>query len=136
MANKKVTDLGISNYMKEIVSNKPKVDNKEVVSLENSEGNSPEDTAETVVRNEKATSEFIPAVENNDSDSETLLRNAILTPETLFRLEQLKKLKNSTAKKGERISIARLMGAIIEEYLDDKYPQTKELYRLIESMKK
>ena len=136
MANKKVTDLGISNYMKEIVSNKPKVDNKEVVSLENSEGNSPEDTAETVVRNEKATSEFIPAVENNDSDSETLLRNAILTPETLFRLEQLKKLKNSTAKKGERISIARLMGAIIEEYLDDKYPQTKELYRLIASMKK
>lgn len=39
--------------MKEIVSNKPKVDNKEVVSLENSEGNSPEDTTETVVRNEK-----------------------------------------------------------------------------------
>lgn len=110
MANKKVTDLGISNYMKEIVSNKPKVDNKEVVSLENSEGNSPEDTTETVVRNEKATSEFIPAVENNDSDSETLLRNAILTPETLFRLEQLKKLKNSTAKKGERISYCKVNG--------------------------
>ena len=26
------------------------------------------------------------------------------------------------------------MGTIIEEYLDDKYPQTKELYKLMKNM--
>lgn len=134
MANKKVTDLGISSYMEQIQSNKPKAENKKTASLENNEGMKEENTAETVAKGEKAISEVATVVENKDGTTETLLRNAILTSETLFRLEQVKKLKNSTAKKGERISIARLMGAIIEEYLDDKYPQTKELYKLMKNM--
>ena len=134
MANKKVTDLGISSYMEQIQSNKPKAENKKTASLENNEEMKEENTAETVAKGEKAISEVATVVENKDSTTETLLRNAILTSETLFRLEQVKKLKNSTAKKGERISIARLMGTIIEEYLDDNYPQTKELYKLMKNM--
>ena len=129
MANKKVTDLGISSYMEQIQSNKPKAENKKTASLENNEEMKEENTAETVAKGEKAISEVATVVENKDSTTETLLRNAILTSETLFRLEQVKKLK-----KGERISIARLMGTIIEEYLDDKYPQTKELYKLMKNM--
>ena len=126
MANKKVTDLGISSYMEQIQSNKPKAENKKTASLENNEEMKEENTAETVAKGEKAISEVATVVENKDSTTETLLRNAILTSETLFRLEQVKK--------GERISIARLMGTIIEEYLDDKYPQTKELYKLMKNM--
>lgn len=102
MANKKVTDLGISSYMEQIQSNKPKAENKKTASLENNEEMKEENTAETVAKGEKAISEVATVVENKDSTTETLLRNAILTSETLFRLEQVKKLKNSTAKKGER----------------------------------
>ena len=86
MANKKVTDLGISSYMEQIQSNKPKAENK-TASLENNEEMKEENTAETVAKGEKAISEVATVVENKDSTTETLLRNAILTSETLFRLE-------------------------------------------------
>ena len=45
MANKKVTDLGISSYMEQIQSNKPKAENKKTASLENNEEMKEENTA-------------------------------------------------------------------------------------------
>ena len=57
------------------------------------------------------------------------IRNAFVSDESLFRLDLVRKQMNSNRSDGdEHISLAVLMGKIIEEYLDKNYPETKELY--------
>lgn len=133
MANKKA-DLGIGNYMQQIKSNKPKAEKEVPVFLENNEDNLQENTVSESSKGEKVVEDPSQTIKKNDNAPETLFRNIVLTPETLFRLEAVRKLQKNTAQKGKRVSLGLFMGAIIEEYLDEKYPQTKELYKLMEGM--
>ena len=60
------------------------------------------------------------------------LRNAFVSDETLFRLSVVKKQLNSDRSEGSgHVSLAVLMGQMIEEYLDNNYPETKNLYQKI-----
>lgn len=119
MGNKKANDLGIDTFMNNVKNNKSVKEQEEIV-----------------IPSTKSVSEEVfldtskEQSEKGNNTQGTLLRNIVLTPETLYRIEAVQKMQE------KRISIGGLMGAIIEEYLDINYPQTKELYRLMESMKK
>ncbi len=68
--------------------------------------------------------------ENNAKNMKKNIRNAFVSDESLFRLNLVKKEMNQ--KEGaDHISLATLMGKIIEEYLDAKFPETKDIYRKI-----
>lgn len=55
-------------------------------------------------------------------------RNVFLSDEVLGRLELVKKKLNANRMKGDGfISVSYLMQEAIEFYLDEKYPETKEL---------
>ncbi len=70
--------------------------------------------------------------ENKSQDMKKNLRNAFVSDESLFRLDLVRKHLNQNRLAGEEyISLATLMGKIIEEYLDANYPETKETYRKI-----
>lgn len=131
MANKRAIDLGVDTFMENVKQNRPnKADDKnkllnEEVLIETEKENIPEEKNDDPVINTSSPREV----------NEQLLRNVVLTPETLFRLEAVQRMLNSNVGKGKRISLGALMGTIVEEYLDTKYPQTKELYKLMESMK-
>lgn len=133
--NKKADDLGIDTFMNQVKKNKPTMDKEKVVAIsENSKEDNVTETKEELVNMPVDTSKK-PADKGSDS-TEILFRNVALTPETLYRLETVQTIQNSAAPKGKRVTIAGLMGTIIEEYLDTKYPQTKELYKLMQSIKK
>lgn len=62
----------------------------------------------------------------------TCIRNVTLDDETLFRLDTVKKRLNSSRKKGEPlISLDLLLYQSAVEWLDKNYPDTRELYKLI-----
>ena len=114
MGNKKATDLGIETFMNQVKNNKSAIIKEE-----------PVESFDKVVENSAGEAE----------KEESVIRNVVLSPEALFRLESVKKAMNERRGKGEKpISLGRLMADIITEFLDDKYPQTKELYRLMKAM--
>ncbi|WP_281643788.1 hypothetical protein [Bacteroides zoogleoformans] len=117
MGNKKATDLGISTFMNEVKNNKSAGGEKRE-----------EDFGQSLDLD-------VDREEKKVEKEEVVIRNVILSPESLFRLESVKKKMNEGRKKGEKpISMARLMADIITDFLDEKYPQTKELYRLMKTM--
>lgn len=62
----------------------------------------------------------------------TCIRNVTLDDETLFRLDTVKKRLNNSRKKGEPlISLDLLLYQSAVEWLDKNYPDTRELYKLI-----
>lgn len=132
MANKKAVDLGIGTFMNQVKKNKSTKamdkENEEIIT----ECQEEVITAEVEIASVDSSTSKEPQKqsEKKNNTPETLLRNVALTPETLYRLETVRKMQD------KRISLGGLMGAIIEEYLDINYPQTKELYQLMESMKK
>lgn len=113
MGNKKATDLGIGTFMNEVKNNKSAGKEEPVEGFDKVAENS----------------------EDRVEKEEAVIRNVVLTPEALFRLESVKKAMNEGRQKGEKpISLGRLMADIITEFLDDKYPQTKQLYRMMKAM--
>lgn len=66
----------------------------------------------------------------------TSIRNVTLDDETLFRLDAVKKRLNNSRKKGEPlISLDFLLYQSAVEWLDKNYPDTRELYKLINGYK-
>ena len=82
--------------------------------------------------NSKKELEKKPDRDSKNQDMKKNIRNAFLSDESLFRLNLVRKEMNGNRSEGDsNISLATLMGKIIEEYLDKNYPQTKDLYQKI-----
>lgn len=72
-------------------------------------------------------------VKKEKKETEELMKTSIMIEKELFyRMDIAKKMQNHDRKDGEPlVTTASLLSKLLRDYLDKKYPETKQMYELM-----